>query len=158
VPDPQALVGMGRVLGEDLFDPPNVKGWKGGSSWISTQSMLARRQVLSQICAGALGSVHDRTTRTTPGAGAGPSAATPGAALATGTGDAMAATATTHAAAGPILDHGRYLELARHDADGAVRALTLALLPLPPVRAPAAHLSFTQLLTALLTDPVYNLK
>jgi len=41
VPDALTLVGMGRQLGEDVLDPPNVKGWKGGSAWISTQSLLA---------------------------------------------------------------------------------------------------------------------
>ncbi len=31
-----------RILGQDLFDPPNVKGWDGGKDWITTQSLLIR--------------------------------------------------------------------------------------------------------------------
>jgi uncharacterized protein (DUF1800 family) len=31
-----------RILGQDLFDPPNVKGWKGGKNWVTTQSLLIR--------------------------------------------------------------------------------------------------------------------
>lgn len=31
-----------RILGQDLFDPPNVKGWEGGKDWISTQTLLIR--------------------------------------------------------------------------------------------------------------------
>lgn len=33
---------LSRILGQDLFDPPNVKGWKGGEDWISTQTLLIR--------------------------------------------------------------------------------------------------------------------
>lgn len=29
-------------LGQDLFTPPNVKGWDGGLSWITTNNLLAR--------------------------------------------------------------------------------------------------------------------
>ncbi|MEW6304797.1 MAG: DUF1800 domain-containing protein, partial [Verrucomicrobiota bacterium] len=29
-------------LGQSLFEPPNVKGWDGGTGWISTNTMLAR--------------------------------------------------------------------------------------------------------------------
>ncbi|HEX5398595.1 MAG TPA: DUF1800 domain-containing protein [Verrucomicrobiae bacterium] len=31
-----------RNLGQDLFAPPNVKGWDGGISWITTNTLLAR--------------------------------------------------------------------------------------------------------------------
>ena len=31
-----------RSLGQDLFAPPNVKGWDGGLSWINTANLLAR--------------------------------------------------------------------------------------------------------------------
>jgi Protein of unknown function (DUF1800) len=29
-------------MGQELFNPPNVKGWDGGMDWISTTSLLAR--------------------------------------------------------------------------------------------------------------------
>ena len=31
-----------RNLGQDLFAPPNVKGWDGGITWITTNTLLAR--------------------------------------------------------------------------------------------------------------------
>jgi hypothetical protein len=33
---------MLRQLGQDLFAPPNVKGWDGGITWITTNTLLAR--------------------------------------------------------------------------------------------------------------------
>jgi uncharacterized protein (DUF1800 family) len=30
------------TMGQKLYDPPNVKGWKMGQSWINTQTMTAR--------------------------------------------------------------------------------------------------------------------
>ena len=38
-----------RRLGQDLFDPPNVKGWKGGNAWIDTSTLLRRRSFLSRL-------------------------------------------------------------------------------------------------------------
>jgi len=29
-------------MGQDLFEPPNVKGWPGGLDWVSTITMLTR--------------------------------------------------------------------------------------------------------------------
>jgi uncharacterized protein (DUF1800 family) len=34
--------GLTKNLGQDLFAPPNVKGWDGGFSWITTNNLLAR--------------------------------------------------------------------------------------------------------------------
>ena len=31
-----------RTLGQDLFAPPNVKGWDGGIAWITTNNLLSR--------------------------------------------------------------------------------------------------------------------
>jgi uncharacterized protein (DUF1800 family) len=41
---PPALIswGMTRQLGQDLFAPPNVKGWDGGITWITTNTLLTR--------------------------------------------------------------------------------------------------------------------
>jgi len=40
---------MGNNLGQMLFAPPNVKGWPGGSHWITSSSFLARVQLMSQV-------------------------------------------------------------------------------------------------------------
>ena len=42
VPVPVVCLALTRSLGQDLFAPPNVKGWDGGLSWITTNNLLAR--------------------------------------------------------------------------------------------------------------------
>lgn len=107
VGDPMALVDAGRRLGQDLFDPPNVKGWKGGRAWISTHSLLARRDALEAVLAGkvAAASRHRLFAPRPMGTPASLTAPMPWLAAATAAGDA-----------GPILR---------------------TLLPRPPLTSPA---------------------
>ena len=42
LPPPLLSANLLRVLGQDLFAPPNVKGWDGGLAWITTNNLLAR--------------------------------------------------------------------------------------------------------------------
>ena len=42
LPPPILSMGMLRQLGQDLFNPPNVKGWDGGTTWITTNTLLTR--------------------------------------------------------------------------------------------------------------------
>jgi uncharacterized protein (DUF1800 family) len=42
LPPPAVSFALTRNLGQDLFAPPNVKGWDGGVSWITTNNLLAR--------------------------------------------------------------------------------------------------------------------
>lgn len=42
LPGTYICYGLTRNLGQDLFQPPNVKGWDGGLSWITTNNLLAR--------------------------------------------------------------------------------------------------------------------
>ena len=45
-------IGIARRLGQELFDPPNVKGWPGGTRWITTSSLLDRTQMLHRAIRG----------------------------------------------------------------------------------------------------------
>jgi uncharacterized protein (DUF1800 family) len=36
-------------MGQNLFSPPNVKGWPGGVHWIDSNSLLARKQFLDRL-------------------------------------------------------------------------------------------------------------
>ena len=36
-------------LGQNLFAPPNVKGWQGGDAWINSTTLLARKQFLERM-------------------------------------------------------------------------------------------------------------
>jgi uncharacterized protein (DUF1800 family) len=53
---PPTLVsyGMLRQLGQDLFAPPNVKGWDGGVTWITTNTLLARYNDAESLVQGTL--------------------------------------------------------------------------------------------------------
>ena len=42
LPPPIVSTQMIKTLGQDLLLPPNVKGWDGGLSWITTNTLLAR--------------------------------------------------------------------------------------------------------------------
>ena len=42
-----ALAGMGQ----NLFSPPNVRGWPGAGAWINTHTLLARKQFLERALA-----------------------------------------------------------------------------------------------------------
>jgi uncharacterized protein (DUF1800 family) len=43
-----ALAGMGQ----NLFSPPNVRGWPGGDAWINTNTLVARKQFLERALNG----------------------------------------------------------------------------------------------------------
>ena len=45
--------GMTRRLGQDLFAPPNVKGWDGGIAWITTNTLLDRYNDAATLVQGA---------------------------------------------------------------------------------------------------------
>jgi uncharacterized protein (DUF1800 family) len=49
VVDLSSLPVQGRRLGQDLFEPPNVKGWPGGTTWITPASLVARYDVLTRL-------------------------------------------------------------------------------------------------------------
>lgn len=49
VPEKTQLVRMMQGLGQTPFDPPNVKGWAGGESWITTYTLLLRQQFMRRI-------------------------------------------------------------------------------------------------------------
>jgi len=44
-----------KNLGQDLFDPPNVKGWPGGTTWVTTASLAQRLQILERSVRGLMG-------------------------------------------------------------------------------------------------------
>jgi uncharacterized protein (DUF1800 family) len=50
-PLPMTLV-MLRDLGEELFNPPNVKGWDGGIAWITTNNLLFRYNFAAALVEG----------------------------------------------------------------------------------------------------------
>lgn len=45
------------LLGQELFNPPNVGGWPGGTNWISAATMLGRFNIASHLTGNAPGSI-----------------------------------------------------------------------------------------------------
>ena len=48
----QRLAFTSRTMGQDLFDPPNVKGWVGGTAWITSDTLLMRQQIIERFFRG----------------------------------------------------------------------------------------------------------
>jgi uncharacterized protein (DUF1800 family) len=51
-PSTLALADWCGRMGQDLFEPPNVGGWKGGRSWIGARTMIARANFISALVDG----------------------------------------------------------------------------------------------------------
>jgi uncharacterized protein (DUF1800 family) len=51
---PVVLAGQLEPMGQQLFAPPNVKGWPGGKAWLSTSTLLARHNFAQKVAGGTL--------------------------------------------------------------------------------------------------------
>lgn len=130
-PDWKPLLAVNRALGQDLFNPPNVKGWPGYTDWINTQTLLARKQLLARVFRAAdQGGPADM-------AGAGKMEK------------------ATMRAAGGRKGYDLYLDRWLADAGGLGRA-SLLLLPLSPDAAPDG--TPVEAVTQLVMNPLYQLK
>lgn len=149
--DLMPFVFLARQLGQDLFAPPNVKGWPGGEAWINSTTLLARKQFLNRLF---------RAQEMRPGAGVGMPAMAP----AGGEGEPikgakrLAATGRerfVRALADIHFDSTRWLAQFQ---DGDVNAITRLVLAMPPVNAPGQELRGLELVRQITQDPVYQLK
>jgi uncharacterized protein (DUF1800 family) len=52
LPPPLVSSNLLRSLGQDIFAPPNVKGWDGGLAWITTNNLLARYNQAAMLAQG----------------------------------------------------------------------------------------------------------
>jgi uncharacterized protein (DUF1800 family) len=53
------LVSHLEAMGQDLFAPPNVKGWVGGRAWLNTATVLARNNFAQMVASGTMYSVNN---------------------------------------------------------------------------------------------------
>src|SRR5262249_8242874 len=51
---PRILVGPIAAMGQILFAPPNVKGWRGGETWLNPSTVLARENFCQALAMGTL--------------------------------------------------------------------------------------------------------
>ncbi|MCA8225758.1 DUF1800 domain-containing protein [Burkholderia sp. BC1] len=158
--DPQMLANTVRTLGQNLFYPPNVKGWPGGAMWINSTTLLARKQFVEQLfrateTAGMRTGVAANMPSPSPSR-VGPSVA---AAMTSG----VAARPALPARGGLRFDLERWLAQyrARPQAVAGLSTelqLQHAVLPVPPVAAIDTASTGSAYLQALLMDPAYQLK
>jgi uncharacterized protein (DUF1800 family) len=64
VVSPYSLVGAMELMGQQLFAPPNVKGWEGGKSWFNTATVLARHNFAQSVSQG-MGELNQQAARMT---------------------------------------------------------------------------------------------
>jgi hypothetical protein len=49
---PTVLASQVGAMGQQLFEPPNVKGWAGGRSWLNSATVLARNNFAQMVASG----------------------------------------------------------------------------------------------------------
>ncbi|WP_407945666.1 DUF1800 domain-containing protein [Paraburkholderia elongata] len=150
-----------RTLGENLFYPPNVKGWPGGTIWINSSTLLARKQFVEQLFRATETAGPRRTNN--------PMSAMIAASGAPGNMQANPPMPRAMARVGPAGQGGVRFDidtwLAHHNtAPTAKPGLSMelqlqhAVLPLTPVDAIETDSTASAYLEALLMDPAYQLK
>jgi uncharacterized protein (DUF1800 family) len=150
-----------RTLGENLFYPPNVKGWPGGTIWINSSTLLARKQFVEQLfrateTAGARRMNNPMSAKIAASGAPGNMQTTPPMQRAmarvgqTGQGGVRFDIDTwlAHYNTAPTAKPGLSAEL----------QLQHAVLPLTPVDAIETDSTASAYLEALLMDPAYQLK
>ncbi|WP_231935775.1 MULTISPECIES: DUF1800 domain-containing protein [Burkholderia] len=133
-----------RTLGQNLFYPPNVKGWPGGATWINSATLLARKQFVEQMM---------RATEAAGRHAAPAPASAPGAMM-----DGKPAMRR-----GMRFDIDTWLAAYRTKPQAQPDLSTQlqlqhAVLPLSPVAATETGATSMAYLQALLMDPAYQLK
>lgn len=137
--DLRPFVFVARDLGQDLFNPPNVKGWPGGNAWISSDSLLKRKQFLARLGRGS--EMPAEAARLQRGQSGGQVAR-------------LAEMALTRA--GQRTDLAGWVQvLPGPDRHETARKLLLALAPAEAIASSASDADYV---ARLLQDPVYQLK
>jgi uncharacterized protein (DUF1800 family) len=137
--DVAPLVLASRQLGQDIFAPPNVKGWPGGEAWINSATLLQRKQLLERL-------FRAQEPRL---------AAVPMAPMADGQTDAARARERlTRAMLAIRYDEDKW----RAQFRAGEPPLTKVVLASEPVNAPAGAVQGADALRQLVLDPAYQLK
>ena len=151
---PQPLAATLNQLGQNLFAPPDVKGWRGGQAWINSSTLLARERFVEAILRSAGEGPANRMTQPAPRPG---------------TQAAMMSAAFKPSAHPRLADKGPHFDPARWFAqaqasgtgvpDAAARKrIEQAVLATRPAEPISPDVDGLDLLQALLADPAYQLK
>jgi uncharacterized protein (DUF1800 family) len=155
---PLAVLAAG--MGQNLFAPPNVKGWPGGEQWINSASLLARKQYLERL----LRADEKATTgMAAPGADGAAMRPADAAVAADAAGERRARAAFQRrmegAAANLQFDSARWLAALPGTTPAEhARSAQRLLLPIDPPDSPPADATSQAIVRALLQEPAYQLK
>jgi uncharacterized protein (DUF1800 family) len=144
------------AMGQNLFSPPNVRGWPGGEAWINTQTLLARKQFLERAMAPGSASPMDAIMTAMPASAAASSDSNPVDELRRRAQIAQMLAVRLDAAAWLTAIGG--LSPERPIGAGETQRLANALLVLPAVAAPDHSVLALDALRAAVLDPAYQLK
>jgi len=167
--DTLALALVTAGMGQNLFAPPNVRGWPGGDVWINSNTLLARKQFLDRLARNDAGPPPGgRTMMRSPAA----STATPEP-VATDSAMTMTRDATVEEMAraarvarqidrgtrGLRFDAAQWIAQCPGDTrERKMDAAARALLPIAAQLPPTPDADMTSAIYAMLLDPAYQLK
>jgi uncharacterized protein (DUF1800 family) len=60
--NPYSLLGVMELMGQQLYAPPNVKGWEAGKAWLNTATVLARHNFAHSLVNG-MGDLNEYAKR-----------------------------------------------------------------------------------------------
>lgn len=151
--DPNLLLQAMRSMGQDLMNPPNVRGWEGGAAWINSNALFARHNFVASLFLGSDARSREESRR--PGMAPGRSSA--------GNIDwaARLQSSGSHSAE-EIVDYFARLLLARPVTGDRRDDLIASLSELPPhtdwrSERRTVNRQITQLLVLMMTLPEYQL-
>lgn len=145
---PDNTLRVARSLQQDLFNPPNVKGWPGGPTWITATTLLRREQLLRSV---GISRSERRSSRGPSSGDSSPDAMEP---------DTMNPAPSSRPKTqnkGPSSAAEWYQSLGSEPAVRARRAAEI-LLPLPPTEALVESKNPLTALRQILLDPTFQLK
>jgi uncharacterized protein (DUF1800 family) len=68
-PDAEGVARAMRPMNQDFFEPPNVKGWDGGETWINSVTLFARQNFASLLIGRGLEGTAARPAKPARGQG-----------------------------------------------------------------------------------------
>ena len=137
-------VAVSALLGQNVFAPPNVKGWPGGEAWINSATLLGRKQFMDRLLRGS----DAMSAPAAMDAMGGEGDAAPRARLAR----LMEGGLATYAIDWARFAHGL------GDAAGQAERVQRLVLAVPPVSPPGPGVAGIERVRQLAADPAYQLR
>ena len=148
-------------MGQNLFSPPNVKGWPGGDAWINTTTLLARKQFLDRVTRSDAGTSLTMTAapRDAVASASRPALSAEGAAEGDKTRGQRLQRQVDRALASIDFDSARWLaQFKETTTPDRCRAAARLLLAVAPLETPDYTANSRAFVHAIVLDPAFELK